>query len=71
MNAPLPHSSLQVLSDLSLDDKYTQERGRAFMSGTQALVRLPMLQRDPRCAGWPEHGRLHQSGYRGSPLGGV
>ena len=44
MNAPLPHSSLQVLSDLSLDDKYTQERGRVYMSGIQALVRLPMLQ---------------------------
>ena len=40
MNAPLPHSSLQVLSDLSLDDKYTQERGRVYMSGIQALVRL-------------------------------
>lgn len=30
---------------VSLDDKYTLERGWAFMSGTQALVRLPMMQR--------------------------
>ena len=68
MNAPVPHSSLQVLADLSLDDKYTQERGRVYMSGIQALVRLPMQQhaRDAldglRTAGFI-------SGYRGSPLG--
>ena len=68
MNAPVPHSSLQVLADLSLDDKYTQERGRVYMSGIQALVRLPMQQhaRDA-LAGLRTAGFI--SGYRGSPLG--
>ena len=55
---------------LSLDDKFTQEHGRIYISGIQALVRLPMLQkqRDAR-AGLNTAGYV--SGYRGSPLGGV
>lgn len=54
---------------VTLDDKYTLERGRVFMSGVQALVRLPMLQRyrDAR-QGLNTAGFI--SGYRGSPLGG-
>ena len=32
------------LRDVAIDDKYTLERGQIFVSGTQALVRLPMLQ---------------------------
>ena len=31
---------------ISLDDKYTAASGLAYMSGTHALVRLPMLQRE-------------------------
>ncbi|MEN9418812.1 MAG: hypothetical protein RI988_2432, partial [Pseudomonadota bacterium] len=52
----------------TLDDKYSLDQGRAFMSGVQALVRLPMLQRqrDQR-AGLNTGGFI--SGYRGSPLG--
>jgi len=55
--------------DYSLDDKYTRERGRIFLSGVQALVRLPLMQqlRD-RAAGLNTGGFI--SGYRGSPLGG-
>ena len=34
-----------ALAAVSLDDKYTLEQGRVFLSGTQALVRLPMMQR--------------------------
>jgi indolepyruvate ferredoxin oxidoreductase len=45
MNAPLPASIRQALQTASLDDKYSLASGRAFMSGVQALVRLPMLQR--------------------------
>ena len=45
MNAPLPESIRKALETVSLDDKYSLEHGRAFMSGTQALVRLPMLQK--------------------------
>ena len=45
MNAPLPESIRLALEAATLDDKYTLDQGRAFMSGVQALVRLPMLQR--------------------------
>jgi len=54
---------------ISLADKYTQREGRAFMNGTQALVRLPMIQRErDLAAGLNTAGFI--SGYRGSPLGG-
>ena len=69
MNAPLPESLLKALSQVSLDDKYALEEGRAFMSGVQALVKLPMLQRQrDLLAGKNTAGFI--SGYRGSPLGG-
>ncbi|MBT6275809.1 MAG: indolepyruvate ferredoxin oxidoreductase family protein [Chromatiales bacterium] len=61
----------QVLktSAVSLDDKYTQDSGRAYMSGLQALVRLPIMQRQrDLAAGLNTAGYI--SGYRGSPLGG-
>ena len=45
MNAPLPDEIRKALERVTLDDKYALESGRAFMSGVQALVRLPMLQR--------------------------
>ena len=69
MNAPLPESVRKALESVTLDDKYTLDRGRAFMSGVQALVRLPMLQRArDAAAGLNTAGFI--SGYRGSPLGG-
>lgn len=70
MNAPLDQAVLSALDKVSLDDKYTLQQGRAYMSGTQALVRLPMLQkaRDQR-AGLNTAGYI--SGYRGSPLGAL
>jgi len=70
MNAPLPAGQRLLLDDVSLDDKYALERGRVFMTGIQALVRLPMLQRqyDER-AGLNTAGFI--TGYRGSPLGAV
>ncbi len=68
MNAPLPASIRQALETASLDDKYSLASGRAFMSGVQALVRLPMLQRQrDLAAGLNTAGFI--SGYRGSPLG--
>ena len=45
MNAPLPEHIRKALETVSLEDKYTLGHGRAMMSGVQALVRLPMLQR--------------------------
>ncbi len=69
MNAPLPESIRRALETVSLDDKYSLAGGRAFMSGVQALVRLPMLQRTrDAMAGLNTAGFV--SGYRGSPLGG-
>ena len=69
MNAPLPDHLLRALEKVTLDDKYALDNGRAFMSGVQALVRLPMLQRTrDAIAGLNTAGFI--SGYRGSPLGG-
>ena len=69
MNAPLPEAVRLALDKATLDDKYTLENGQAFMSGVQALVRLPMLQRQrDAAAGLNTAGFI--SGYRGSPLGG-
>tara|TARA_R110001592_G_scaffold363323_1_gene683933 strand:+ start:26116 stop:29607 length:3492 start_codon:yes stop_codon:yes gene_type:complete len=63
-------AQLKTLSKVSLNDKYALDATRAYMTGIEALVRLPMLQ----------HQRDQQrglntaafiSGYRGSPVGGV
>ena len=55
---------------VTLDDKYTLESGRIHLTGIQALVLLPMLQRRrDRAAGLNTAGFV--SGYRGSPLGGL
>jgi len=54
----------------TLDDKYTRTNGRVFLTGTQALIRLPMLQRErDLAAGLNTAGFI--SGYRGSPLGNL
>ena len=54
--------------DLTLDDKYTNTTGKIYLSGVQALVRLPMMQRlRDEAAGLNTAGFI--SGYRGSPLG--
>jgi len=54
---------------VALDDKYARFEGRVFLTGIQALVRLPLLQRRrDRAAGHRTAGFI--SGYRGSPLGG-
>ena len=57
-----------TLLQVGLDDKYRVEAKRIYLSGVQALVRLPMLQREcDRLAGLKTAGFI--SGYRGSPLG--
>ena len=57
-----------TLANVSLDDKYTLESGRVYLSGIQALVRLPLDQvRRDRAAGLNTGGFV--SGYRGSPVG--
>lgn len=70
MNAPLTPAQRAALQSVHLDDKYTLETGRAWMSGIHALVRLLMMQRERDArAGLNTAGFI--SGYRGSPLGGV
>ncbi len=69
MNAPLPEHIRRALETVTLDDKYALDHGRAFMSGVQALVKLPMLQRQ-RDALLGKNTAGFISGYRGSPLGG-
>src|SRR6201987_581985 len=57
-----------TLMQVGLDDKYDLEARRIYLSGPQARVRLPMLQRErDRAAGLNTGGFI--SGYRGSPLG--
>ena len=59
-----------ALQAVSLDDKYALDRGRVFLTGTQALVRLPMMQRQRDLAAGLNTA-AYVTGYRGSPLGGV
>lgn len=57
------------LAAVSLDDKYALETGRVYLTGTQALVRLALVQHQrDRNAGLKTAGFI--SGYRGSPLAG-
>ncbi len=57
-------------TDFELGDRYTRSHGEVFLSGIQALVRLPMEQsvRD-RARGLNTAGYV--TGYRGSPLSGL
>src|SRR5437016_1666165 len=58
------------LDDYALLDRYTRQTGRVLLTGTQALVRILLDQRDrDRADGINSGGFV--SGYRGSPLGGV
>src|SRR5947209_7036521 len=54
---------------MQLSDKFTLENGRVYLTGIQALVRLPIDQmRRDRQAGLKTGAFI--SGYEGSPLGG-
>ena len=57
-----------TLMQVGLDDKYRLDAKRIYLSGIQALVRLPLLQRErDRLQNLNTAGFI--SGYRGSPLG--
>jgi len=58
-----------ALAAVTLEDKYILDQGRIYLTGTQALVRLPMMQRQRDIAAGLNTG-CFISGYRGSPLGG-
>ena len=55
---------------IGLDDKYTQRNGRVFISGYQALVLLPLLQRELDQRAGSGHRGLYQrvSGITHRPL---
>ena len=57
-----------VFGDYALEDRYRLDKGRVYMTGIQALVRLPMMQRRRDLAAGLNTGGFI-SGYRGSPLG--
>jgi indolepyruvate ferredoxin oxidoreductase len=59
-----------ALAAVTLEDKYILDKGRVYLTGTQALVRLPMMQRQRDVAAGLNTG-CFISGYRGSPLGGL
>jgi indolepyruvate ferredoxin oxidoreductase len=64
------HGSKKTLRQVLLDDKYVEQTGPIFLTGTQALVKLPMLQRG-RDLQRGLNTACFISGYRGSPLGSV
>jgi len=54
--------------EMTLEDRLNQEEGWVYMTGMQALVRLPIQQRKrDMAAGMNTGGYI--SGYRGSPMG--
>ena len=59
---------LSEQTQINLDDKYELKKGRIYVTGTQALVRLPIMQiqRDKELG---LNTSAFISGYRGSPLG--
>jgi len=62
MTTPLAHQPKDLF------ECYRQESGQVYMSGVQALARIPMAQvRRDKAAGLNTGGFI--SGYRGSPLG--
>ncbi|KPQ06251.1 MAG: indolepyruvate ferredoxin oxidoreductase [Rhodobacteraceae bacterium HLUCCA12] len=64
------NAQLRPLDDYTIEDRYTRRRGRVFLTGTQALVRIVVDQaRRDKAAGLNTGGLV--SGYRGSPLGAL
>lgn len=58
------------LREVALDDKYDLSKQHVFLTGTQAIARMLLVQRErDRRAGLKTAGFV--SGYRGSPLGGL
>lgn len=64
-----PDTGADELLQYALDDRYRRDHGRVYLNGSQALVRLPIMQHqldvknELNTAGFI-------SGYTGSPLGG-
>ncbi|MET0527817.1 MAG: indolepyruvate ferredoxin oxidoreductase family protein, partial [Microvirga sp.] len=59
-----------ALRSVTLDDKYDLSKDHVFITGTQAVIRMLLMQRErDRLAGLNTAGFV--SGYRGSPIGGL
>ncbi|MBU2677882.1 MAG: indolepyruvate ferredoxin oxidoreductase family protein [Gammaproteobacteria bacterium] len=70
MSVPAENDPHYPLDNYELADRYRRESGRVLLSGTQALVRIALMQRTAdKAAGLNTAGFV--SGYRGSPLGMV
>ena len=65
---PVTDTARPDVSDYELADRYRREEGRVFVSGVQAVARLPVDQlRIDRAKGL--HTAAFISGYQGSPVG--
>ncbi|MEM8988107.1 MAG: indolepyruvate ferredoxin oxidoreductase family protein [Pseudomonadota bacterium] len=70
MTEPAKSAQSIVDPEYKLEDRYRRDSGRVFLTGVQALTRLPLMQaRADRAAGLNTAGFI--SGYRGSPLGAL
>lgn len=69
-NSGLGERAEAPLREVALDDKYDLSKRDVFLTGTQAIARMLLVQRErDRRAGLNTAGFV--SGYRGSPLGGL
>ncbi|MFT3855301.1 MAG: indolepyruvate ferredoxin oxidoreductase family protein [Ilumatobacteraceae bacterium] len=67
---PTMSTTAGIDRDYRLEDRFERERGRVYLTGWDALVRLPLMQRQrDEAAGLNTAGYV--SGYPGSPLGGL
>ena len=63
-------AEVMALRNVTLDDKYDLSKDHVFITGTQAVIRMLLMQRErDRLAGLNTAGFV--SGYRGSPIGGL
>jgi indolepyruvate ferredoxin oxidoreductase len=66
----MTHATPHLLRNVHLDEKFAPGPTRVYLTGIDALVRLPLLQHEiDTAAGLKTGGFI--SGYRGSPLGGL
>ncbi|MEC9214184.1 MAG: indolepyruvate ferredoxin oxidoreductase family protein [Pseudomonadota bacterium] len=66
----MTHATPHLLRNIQLNDKFAPGPTRVYLTGIDALVRLPLLQHEiDTAAGLKTGGFI--SGYRGSPLGGL
>jgi indolepyruvate ferredoxin oxidoreductase len=66
---PCQNADVAARLDYRIDDRYRRDEGTVFLSGAQALARVPLEQlRIDRRVGW--NTAAYVTGYPGSPLAG-